>query len=197
MKIEPQESYPIDSDWSDAGPIVYGLHGEDGRIVYVGATRNPMRRFKVYSRSGKCHNLSLGEWLGLQDRVYVCVLHVGVDGLFDAERREIAARYGLFNLVGGGDQAWRKHVSKPWMGGTGILCPSAIALSEMAKLDWPCHAAIKAISDERRKNMTDVQRIKYEVNIGCKLAHMTKVKRWIDVTADKMIAALEAENASG
>lgn len=185
----------LEHDWSNIGPIVYGLHSGDGKIVYIGATRNPAKRFAVYRRA-KCHNASLSSWLKKNANAFVTIIHRGIEGMFDAERKEIASRGNLFNLVGGGDQAWRKHVSKPWMGGTGILCPSAIALTELAKAKHPCHNAIKGISDAKRACMSDAERIAYEVNIAVQISYMTKVKRWIDVTSDKMIVALGAENAN-
>ena len=182
------------ADWSDVGPIVYGLAGADGVIVYVGATRNPARRFAYYRSNKNCHNDRLSAWLESSE-CFVHVLHRGLDGLFDAERAEIKARPDLFNLIGGGEQNWREHAQKPWMAGTGVLCPSALALRRMAMFGHPCHHAVKVIVTAQRAAMTDRQRAAYEVNVARTLPQCNRVKKWLNITSQRLIGFLEASNA--
>jgi hypothetical protein len=182
------------SDWGNVGPIVYGLAGSDGAIVYVGATRNPTRRFAYYRSNKNCHNDRLSAWLA-KNEAFVYILHVGIDGLFEAERAEIKSRPDLFNLIGGGEQNWREHAQKPWMAGTGILCPSALALRRMAMFGHPCHHAVKAIVTAQRNAMTDSDRTAYEVNVARTLPQCDRVKKWVSLTEDRVIQTLEARHA--
>lgn len=184
----------LDADWSNADPIVYGLSSEDGVIVYVGATRNPARRFAYYRSNKNCHNHRLSTWLK-ENEVFVHILHVGLNGLFDAERKEIKARDNLFNLIGGGEQNWRQHAQKPWMAGTGILCPSALALRQMAVLGHPCHHAIKSIVAAQRNAMTDLERTVYEVNVARTLPQCDRVKKWVSLTGGRIVQVLKEWHA--
>ena len=179
------------ADWSNIGPIVYGLAGADNQIVYVGATRNPKRRFAFYRSNKSCHNDRLSKWLTKND-CFVHVLHKGLDGLFQAERREIKSRSGLFNLICGGEQNWRDHAQKPWMGGTGILCPSAVILRNLKMTNNPCHGAYKKIWTARSASMTDSERTIAEIQLAMKLPQCNRIKKWLQVSSDRMIKHLEA-----
>jgi hypothetical protein len=183
------EQKALDSDWSGMGPIVYGLASVDGQIVYVGATTNPAKRFAYYQRAKDCHNVRLKQWLQ-NNKCCVHILHKGKAGLFDAERAEIQNRKGLLNLIAGGAQNWRNHAQKPWMAGTGILCPSAIALKRLALFEHPCHSVIKEIVTAQRKRMTDLQRALYETQVAMTLPQDSAIARWKAQTSERMIKDL-------
>jgi hypothetical protein len=179
------------ADWSGMGPIVYGLAGADGVIVYVGATRNPSSRFACYRSNKNCHNERLSAWLVNSD-CFVHVLHKGLDGLFEAEKSQIKARSGLFNLIGGGEQNWRDHAQKPWMAGTGALCPSAIALRKMKIDGYPCHNAHKQILDRRKSKMSDHERALFEVRLAMGMPFCNRIKKWLDIAGPRLVRFLEA-----
>jgi len=181
----------LGSDWLNCGPIVYGLMGDDQKIVYVGATKNPKRRFAYYRTTKNCHNKKLQQWLKRQKSVYVQILHKGLNGLFEAEKAEIKNRTGLFNMIAGGDQAWRENSDKPWMAGTGVLCPSSIGLRMLAMSGIGDHEIYAKQVRQLKSAMNDEERIVYKINIAKKMPHNNRVKKWLSLASKKMLSYLE------
>ena len=177
-------------------PVVYGIGSKQtGEIVYVGKSIRPQKRFEAYRSASGGHNKLMSEWL-LKHKgdVFVEVLHIGAEGIDTAETQQIKTRgKSLFNVMSGGDQAWRKHVTKPWMAGIGVHCPSSLVLKMQGKaLDCDF---VRAMRDE----MTVVDRIKFEVSIAMDmmaLGPLNKVRpyvsKWLDRCEERMICALES-----
>lgn len=190
-----RENKTLNSPWPKDYAIVYGLHAPAQKIVYVGATRNAKRRFAAYRSPSDCHNSRLQAWLIRQSQVCVAILHEGEDCLFEAERKEIQARTGLFNLHRGGDQSWRERVSKPWMAKTGVQCPSALGLQLLAKAKHPQHGEIKKLVSKRRAEMSDTDRVMYEVGLATSFPQTNALKKWLSMTAGSLLAVLESIDA--
>lgn len=179
-------------------PVVYGLSRPGGDIVYVGMTRRPKSRFERYASPKHCHNPALAEWLQRGECV-VNILHEGERGLMEAEKKEIRERKGeLFNLIGGGDQSWRNHESKPWMGRTGLLCPSTILLRFISGRKAANAEKIKADVRAIRDQMDDTRRAHYEAALAMEFFyHPTlgpQIRKWHDLTFEKMIPPLFERN---
>jgi hypothetical protein len=179
-------------------PVVYGLSRPGGDIVYVGMTRNPKNRFGQYASPQHCHNPALAKWLQ-QGECTVNILHEGEIGLLDAEKREIRKRRGaLFNLIGGGNQRWRNHESKPWMGRTGLSCPSTILLRYISMAKAANREKIKSDIRAIRDQMDDRCRAQYEAALAMEFAdHPTigpQILKWHDLTFEKMIPLISRQN---
>ena len=177
-------------------PVVYGIGSKQtGEIVYVGKSIHPQRRFEAYRSSTGCHNKLLSEWLlNHKNDVFVEVLHIGAEGMDAAETLQIK-KLGkrLFNVMSGGEQSWRNHVTKPWMAGIGVHCPSSLALKMRGK-EIDCDF-VRSLRD----GMTVVDRIKFEVSIAMDMMalgplHKVRpyVSKWLDRCEERMIAALES-----
>lgn len=174
-------------------PIVYGLTDPaDGRIVYVGKTKSPRNRLPQYTSPGACHNAMLAEWLSEnQGRWRIAVLERNPADLNAAERRQIRMRrHQTFNLIAGGDEMWRAHVSQPWMAGPGKKCPSDILLTMLKRNGGG--PSIGKQAREFRNSMTPRERCLYEVSLAMWAEQempslMRPIRAWLANTSGKML----------
>lgn len=179
-------------------PIVYGLTDPaDGRIVYVGKTKNPRNRLSQYTSPSTCHNAMLAEWLAEnQGRCGIAVLERNPADLNAAERQHIRMlRHQTFNLIAGGDEMWRAHVSQPWMAGPGKKCPSDILLS-MLKRNGGDPKIGKQVR-ELRDRMTHRERCDYEVSLAMWAEQempslMRPIRAWLVNTSGKILPLIAA-----
>lgn len=179
-------------------PIVYGLiDPENGRIVYVGKTKNPRNRLSQYTSPRTCHNAMLAEWLAENHgRWRIAVLDRNPADLNAAERRQIKKwRHQTFNLIAGGDEMWRAHVSQPWMAGPGKKCPSDILLS-MLKRNGGDPKIGKQVR-ELRGRMTHRERCAYEISLAMWAEQempslMRPIRGWLANTSGKILPIIAA-----
>ena len=189
-----RKTMPLREARAVAKPVVYGLCRPGGSIVYVGMTRNLSRRVRNYLSPKSCHNPKLREWLQIGD-CSVTILHEGNDGLLGAEKHHIAIRRkSLFNLVGGGDQNWRDHESKPWMGRTGRACPSAMLLRYLGAAQVGDYREIRDKVRRARDQMSDCRRANYEASLAIQYfdhpGFGPQMREWFDLTRGKMMPPL-------
>ena len=175
-------------------PVVYAIGSKKtGKWVYVGKTTNPRKRFDGYRYPTICHNAKLRDWL-IENKsdVFVEISHVGRNGLDDAERRAISMVDGLFNIMDGGDQAWRNHVTKPWMAGIGVKCPSSLALEKIED------ASERDRASAWREKLNDGDRCRLEVSIAIELLRISplgvadRVNVWLDRCQTRLLECMEA-----
>lgn len=199
MENLPSAARPMSLAKSVKGGIVYGLCDlRDGVIVYVGQTKNAHKRFESY-RAGKCHNPRVNDWINATGReLGFFVLADNPADINASERDWVQKLPNLFNVTMGGEYAWAKHVSQPWMAGTGYRCPSSMAMNHLkvnSKMELP-----KSFFDginEARKKMSVKERCLFEIEVCKDLMAASsnwsnQLNKWLDITQDKLIMALEA-----
>jgi predicted GIY-YIG superfamily endonuclease len=110
--------------------VIYGLVDRNGKVFYVGQTKNLKKRISAY-KSGRFHQNG-----GLADMIFLhgvnpVVLRDDPDDLTEAEFEEISARSELVNLILSKDEALRYAKStKPWAV-AGLQLPSTIYMRHM------------------------------------------------------------------
>lgn len=181
-------------------PMVYGLCLADGKIRYVGMTKNAQSRFRAYRSPRFNGNDALLEWLKANDgRVFFVCLHSGASGIEEAEKRWIKKlRSQCFNIVNGGIQSWRVNDRKPWTAGRGILPPSSWIIARYARAkDWAGYGEAISTRDEIISGMSDADRCAYELAIAREHREVieNRHQKWLDACADRMAACLEMEAA--
>jgi predicted GIY-YIG superfamily endonuclease len=110
--------------------VIYGLVDRDGKVFYVGQTKNLKKRISAY-KSGRFHqNGGLADMISMHG-VNPVVLRDDPDNLTEAEFEEISERSGLVNLILSKDEALRYAKStKPWAV-AGLQLPSTIYMRHM------------------------------------------------------------------
>lgn len=188
--------------FADAGrigaPVVYGICRRDdpAGVVYVGQTKKPAKRFDYYRRPTGCHNELLKPWLRQAgEAAGIVFLAVDPPDIHAAERKWIGKlRPQLFNLLGGGEWQWREHQSQPWMAGTGVKCPSALAIGWLKRTQNARSARFEAVLSARR-TMGVVQRCVFEMDL-CRdlewhIGLRPRLEHWLDVCGPKLKKVLE------
>ena len=185
----------FDAKFLAGSHIVYGIGDKrTSKIVYVGKTRRPMNRVKSYRYYANCHNRLLKEWLEMNGAfAYFEVLYMGHD-VDKQERHHIAIRRKELLNLSGGYEALFKHISKPWMAGMGIRCPSAFAFLLLSRTATPEQKEVIKAIRALRKRMTLFERALFEINVCRDLwgAHAASLQRWLDVSGERIIATLSA-----
>lgn len=171
-------------------PCIYALCDTAGMAFYVGKTINPGERFSEHLRPAGGHNPVLKEKikkLGVDLRV--CILCEDPPDINAAERREIASRPWIVNMVGPHHWAWQCRSDKPWAAGSGIWCPSQLS--------------IRATKDQTKKqtcraflrSLTPAERCVVEIELYREfpLGFQRRLNRWLDLAQGKMLACLEGQ----
>ena len=176
-----------------ARPLVYGIRdGRTRQIVYVGKTINLAKRLNSYRYPSQCHNRALAQWLRENMDFAQCViLEDRPANITEAEKRWIARyRDQLFNLTDGSEANWR-HESKPWMGRTGVKCPSAIIISRL--ISRKHHADVIAEVKRLRRAMSMKERCLFEVGLAMEHygRYRKEIELWLSYTEGKLLATLE------
>lgn len=167
------------------GPLVYGLL--DGEIIfYIGQTRSPRRRFQAHAER-RSDNPRLRERLtDVGAAVRVVVLADRPADLNAAERTAIAAHEAtIVNLVGADSAVWTRGSDVPWAAGTGILSPSAFALSRAGSSRA---REVRA----RLKAMPQSDRCCFEIDLLGDIPplHQRRFRQWLKVAGPKMDACI-------
>lgn len=194
-----RERYSLRAAKYIVGPIVYGLtKNSDDEVVYVGITKNPYKRFQNYACEKYCHNPELKNWLSEnKGMVDVLILEKKPKNIYEREKFWINefSLDRLFNLVHGGDQAWRNHQSKPWMAGRGIKCPSDRLIMRLCCENKRRFSGIINRVHEMRLGMSDIDRCQYEVGIAMEFDQVPmfnkSMRKWAKLAAHKVIPVLE------
>lgn len=99
---------------------------------------------------------------------------------------------GLFNIMDGGEQAWRNHVTKPWMAGIGVKCPSSLALGRIGNREERIRASAW------RNKLNDADRCRFEVSVAIELLNVSplglaiRVNTWLDRCQKRLLECMEA-----
>ena len=177
-------------------PVVYGVvdKRDASKVVYVGKTTNPKKRFENYRYWRSCHNALLRVWLEeVGDNAGVVFLEENPKDLDESERTHIDVRRStLFNLDKGGSHSWRKNKDFPWIAGPGIKCPSDLVTIRLRNRGHDVSNTRHVI---RSMNLRD--RCLFEVNLCMDLFYQhhgfkDKLEKWLDITDEKLVNALEA-----
>lgn len=169
-------------------PVVYGLCDADGDVFYVGQTRNAARRFQSHRENRSGNRRLKSKLASLGRSVRVLVLHQSPASLNDVEREEIRARGRvLVNLIGADSSVWSKHSAVPWAAGTGVLAPSAYAVSR-------ANPDLKRLARQKLAAMSPAERCMAEIDLYREFPPLLRRRfdKWLDMTAAKMLACLEA-----
>jgi len=153
--------------------------------VYVGKTKNMKERFEPY-RLLSCHNERLNNWLRSKKSDFYVDVYL-VDCIDDLEVSLIKSnKETLFNISNGCEADWflQNSNQKPWVAGTGILSPISDVIRATKCKDR------KQLIKRWLDTLSDKQRCVEEVSIAMMVP--MRHKRWLDLTAKKLIACMEA-----
>lgn len=172
-------------------PCVYALTDLSGLIFYVGQSFHIARRFMQHHwlASSKSRNPALAAKIAeLGDDVRIILLEKNPKDLSEAERRHIAANPQALNMIGPNHWAWQIRDDKPWAVGTGIACPSTVALR---CCDPTTSTEIRAMMGK----MTMRNRCAFELETMDDLPHFDRERlgRWLALAAPKMSKVFGAE----
>lgn len=175
------------------GKVIYGIRSTVGKdIVYVGQSRLLFKRFAVHYYSPK--NEGLAEWMQNNEWEMV-ILETNPIDLNKAESEWIKKlKPQLFNMVYGGEQAWRHHDRKPWMAGQNIRCPSDALFFWLKNRNWKkgMDRGLKDKLNELKSKMTDQQRVHYELSLAVEFYDFgggnirRKIQKWFSHTHERL-----------
>lgn len=163
------------------GDFIYGLYSDD-HLIYIGQTINPMNRFYCYTNVKYCHNKNLSELLNTKK----CKVSLFKSKKCDMDKieTELISRFkdSIVNIHGGGEMNWKQD-SKPWQAKRGVLCPSSYIMRELGKKlgsDNKDHIQHKKDVSIDKKEMSAIERCKYEIAVSMKFYHLPRFKKGID-----------------
>lgn len=173
---------------------VYGLLDANLDIFYVGKTKALKKRIKAHLNY--CHNKTLGAYITDNG------IH-GVELLSDNPDDEMyfidKHKDKSMNIIDSTfNNTMLTKISKPWMAGTGIKCPSDYIMWNVAKNE---KNKIKNLFPEvlkLRNKMSDTERCVYEISVYKDCIHdlvKPSLKKWVDLTLDRMITQMETLGA--
>jgi hypothetical protein len=169
-------------------PCVYALCDANGAAFYVGKTIRPWRRFAehVWQRGGA--NLLVKKKIkSIGACLRVCILAESPVDINTEERRAIAVRPWVLNVVGPHHWVWQQRKDKPWAAGTGIHAPSNVIVGRMkdkCKKEL-CRAFLHSLSLKDRCIL--------EINLYREfpLFAQRRLDKWLCATRRKMLECLE------
>ena len=157
--------------------------------IYIGKKKNTKRRFESYI-SARSHNQALNDFISNnKEKAIVSILECENPERIESE---LIAKHSstLVNIKQGSNRDWKKQseLTKPWVAGTGINCPTSIAMRAIK-----CKEKKLKVS-EFLKSMSDHDRCLIEVEFAMKMDGKESVNKWISIVSGKMVNFLEVGN---
>lgn len=170
-------------------PCVYMISDMNDKIVYIGKTKNPKRRFQNYKYK-TCHNILLNNWLK-ENEPYFVVIKLPENRLNEVEKELIKKhKEYIFNKIAGGEYPWVRDLEKPWCAGH-IKSPSALLLQRLQNNKFKHHL----ISETKKiiKDMNNKQRCMFELEVAKDYyeKYQHSIEKWLNITECKMIECIE------
>lgn len=147
-------------------------------------TKNHIQRHKQHT-SNRTNNIMLSQFIA-ENGVKMSILHVcsTYEDMRQKEVDEIKARHNLLNMVH--KDFTPQSVSKPWMAGTGVKCPTALAIRQLA-----IHGEDVSQFKKYRDGLSDIERAWYELRVASDLWEKMEgwrpnLIKWRDQVSDNM-----------
>lgn len=172
-------------------PCVYVIR-KDERLVYIGKTVNPRKRFEFYKYKNS-HNDHLNNWLKLNTPTFDLFISDECNITYIETHLIKLNKPKIVNLVYGDFNNWKERENTPWFAKSGVHCPSNIILMHLRNRRLQNFKDYKAKIVALRDEFNELERVVFELDLAKTFYNKfeSKIETWLSYTESKLINVLD------